>query len=314
MPPVYIIIVNYKRWEDTIDCLESVFRSSYTKFKIVVVDNDSRNDSIEHLKKWIEANTSRFDPAFDAVHFHRKDIDAFTDPSPFCKLTLIQNDVNDGFAAGNNVVLRLLINEDAYFWLLNPDMVIKEDTLGELVRFSGDQPREAIIGGQVRALSGNQELLYYGGGKLNYMSATTTMVTKTSLIPRLDYISGGCLFAHTSNLKRTGLLPEMYFVYWEDSDWCHWARKNGSTFPVCTTAICYDKISTAIGRGFMADYYYARNGLLFTWHYQRKKLPFVVFFNGIRFLKRLLTGRGKRAKGILRGTMDFFKVKRHETK
>jgi GT2 family glycosyltransferase len=133
------------------------------------------------------------------------------------------------------------------------------------------------------------------------------MIQKENAIPKLDYISGACLFTHTSNLRKIGLLPEKYFLYWEETDWCYLARQSGCQFYVCHTAICYDKISTVIGKSFMADYYYMRNGLLFISKYRSKNIPFVIFFAGIRFMKRVITGQWKRANGVLKGMRDFLK-------
>ena len=57
MPRVYIIILNYKKWEDTIECLETVFRSRYDDFTVFVIDNDSQNNSLKHLFHWAAHHT-----------------------------------------------------------------------------------------------------------------------------------------------------------------------------------------------------------------------------------------------------------------
>ncbi|ADY73995.1 glycosyl transferase family 2 [Desulfurobacterium thermolithotrophum DSM 11699] len=53
-PKVYIIILNYNGWADTIECLESVLRNDYPNYQVIVVDNNSPNDSMEYIKKWAE--------------------------------------------------------------------------------------------------------------------------------------------------------------------------------------------------------------------------------------------------------------------
>ncbi len=317
MPPVYIIIVNYKNWQDTRECLESVFHSSYTKFSVIVIDNDSRNNSLEHLMEWATNKGSvalASSQSFHFTFFEKKDLNDLIDPVTLPRLTFIQNDTNSGFAAGNNLALSFLKDQDAYFLLINPDTVVKEDTIEELVKFAAQYSPNAIIGARILSFSGNHELLFYGGATINFMTSTITPVRKGSISPQLDYIHGACFFTHTSNLKRVGLLPERYFLYWEESDWCYRARQLGCRCYVCPTAICYDKISTVIGRGFMADYYYVRNGLLFISKYRKKNLPFVLFFNVTRFFKRVFTGKWKKAGGVFKGTVDFFKMKRDETK
>ena len=51
---IYIIIVNYSGWKDTIECLESIYNSHYTNFQVIVVDNASPNNSIIKIKNWAE--------------------------------------------------------------------------------------------------------------------------------------------------------------------------------------------------------------------------------------------------------------------
>jgi GT2 family glycosyltransferase len=54
-PKIYIIILNYNGWADTIECLESVLRNDYPNYQVIVVDNNSPNNSMEYIKTWAEA-------------------------------------------------------------------------------------------------------------------------------------------------------------------------------------------------------------------------------------------------------------------
>jgi len=54
LPKVYIIILNYNGWADTIECLESVLRNDYPNYQVIVVDNGSPNNSMEYIKAWAE--------------------------------------------------------------------------------------------------------------------------------------------------------------------------------------------------------------------------------------------------------------------
>ena len=53
-PKVSIIILNWNGWQDTIECLESLQRITYPNYQVVVIDNDSANNSMEYIKKWAE--------------------------------------------------------------------------------------------------------------------------------------------------------------------------------------------------------------------------------------------------------------------
>lgn len=325
-PKVYIIILNYKNWHDVVDCLESVFRLNYQNFTVMVVDNHSQNDSLGYLKKWAETDsvfTAPFIP--DTVpnlkkpiayqYYDAKQLDSRnTDLNELPRLVFIQNDKNHGFADGNNLALQLLLNEDAWIWLLNPDMMVDENALSELVNCSQRLVSKTIIGTVIKSYAPPHKTLLYGGGKINFNSATVNLIQELSDTAMLDYISGGSLFAHSSYFKDIGLLPEHYFLYWEETEWCYRAVKKGYALQICETAICYDKISTTIGKGFLADYYYTRNGLLFLSKNKKRKLPVALAFVIARFMKRVLTGKWKRAGGVYKGTMHFLLKKKHEAK
>jgi len=225
------------------------------------------------------------------------------------KLVLIQNTENRGFAAGNNIILRQLINQDAYIWLLNPDMVVEENTLGELVRFAKVQNPRSVIGAIVKYYSNPDRVHFYGGARINFNSATVEPIIKAAEVHKLDYIGGGSLFVHASHFKEIGLLPENYFLYWEETDWCYHARLKGFEMLVCPTAICYDKISTSIGKSYLADYYYTLNGLSFISKYKKRKLPVVMAASVLRFLKRAVTGQWSRSKGVMNGIVNFIKAR-----
>jgi GT2 family glycosyltransferase len=313
---VYVIILNYKNWEDVVECLGSLFRSDYQHFSAIVIDNDSRNDSLAHLMEWAQSIPYRY--------LHANDIKSESiDPATLPQLTFLQNDQNNGFAGGNNLAIRLLLQTDAYVWLLNPDMVVEEKTLSALVDFAGRHPFKSITGCAVKEYQPPHNIHLYGGGKVNFKSGTVTLIDKIEDIPEVEYISGGSLFTHTTHFKDIGLLPEDYFLYWEETDWCFRAKSMGYEMRVCTTAICYDKGSTTIGKGYLADYYYTRNGLLFLSRYtppsghkrggnrtSDNRIVFVFVF--FRLMKRIASGKWGKAKGVYKGARSFLKSRNGE--
>ena len=315
---VYIVILNYKKWQDTQECLTSLLHSSYKNFSTIVIDNDSQNDSLQHLMDWME-NVQTGLGSYPAINtqyafLKKENIDDSINPASFAQTIFIQNNINAGFAGGVNFALRFLQHMDAYVWLLNPDMVVNENTLEELIRFASLQTHQRIIGTEIRSYRGNRELLFYGGGRINFLTATIRPCKRKEDISKLDYISGGSLFTHASNFAKLGLLPEKYFLYWEETDWCYRAKQAGCQLEVCTSAVCYDKISSVIGKSFLADYYYTRNGLLFIKKYRKRNIFPALFFVSLRFLKRVITMRWKRAGGLWKGTLDFLKLQHDESK
>src|SRR3972149_512885 len=121
---VYIIILNYNNYDDTIECLESVFRINYGNYQVIVIDNASTNDSMANILSWTEGN-SHFKPVKEnrVLAQWTKHL---TKPVKFTFLSekdlvtknygasihesqaiFIESSHNGGFAAGNNIDIRL---------------------------------------------------------------------------------------------------------------------------------------------------------------------------------------------------------------
>ena len=324
MPRVYIIILNYKKWDEVIECLETLFRSDYDQYTVIVIDNDSQNNSLNKLVEWAGNSTDFINPITGGTKNKiQKPIgySLFTDDAmdktklaTFQKLVFIENKMNRGFAGGINTILKWLLDEDAYIWLLNPDMVVAESTLKELVKFAHNVPRESVIGSVIKYYADPAKIHFYAGGRINLNAATVEMITDKKNVSQLDYISGGSFFTHAHNFSVLGLLPEDYFLYWEETDFCYRAKQQGYQLRLCETATCYDRVSTSIGKSFLSDYYYTRNGLFFLSVYKKGKVPVAIFFTIFRLLKRILSAQFDRASGMYRGLISFLKKEKHAYK
>ena len=308
MDKIYIVILNYKKWEDTAQCLDSVLASDYPDFTVFVIDNFSQNSSLEKM----------------IAYGKQKRPDQFSNPSFFTliesgqlksvfeiekppKVVFVQNKENKGFASGNNVVLQHIRQKNAYIWLLNPDMVIETGTASALWNTAEKANFRSIIGATIKYYENKDKVHFYGGAKINLSTATIHFINHKADIASLDYISGGCLFCHATHFSTIGLLPEEFFLYWEETVWCHKAKQLGYQLVVSLEAICYDKISTTIGKGFLSDFYYTRNGLTFISRYQPNKIAIVMAATFIRMGKRVVKGEWSRAHGVLQGVVSFIK-------
>ncbi|WP_205503243.1 glycosyltransferase family 2 protein [Rufibacter psychrotolerans] len=316
---VYIVIVNYKRWTDTMECLESLLRSTYSHFRVVVIDNDSQNNSVQHLADWAAGKQAFTCPNPRLQHLFssprkqeltfctltEEELEAVDVSAPAPLLTLVQARNNHGFAAGNNLFLKKLLTTESYVWMLNPDMVVEEDTLRHLVACAQHQPAKVILGSRVKSYEAPTHTLNLGAGKINSYTGTVSMVHSASEQAEIDYISGGALFTSAASFRDLGLMEESFFLYWEETEWCYRAKRQGYRLQVCEDAVVYDKISTSIGRGYLAEYYYTLNALRFTHRNLRGKVPFVVASNLIRVAKRTALFKFDRAKAVVMATRDF---------
>jgi GT2 family glycosyltransferase len=301
---IYVVILNYKNYEDTIECLSKILQSSYYNNQIVIVDNQSGNDSLKHISEWIEKEVADFGD-FKPVY------ERFYEDEPFikskAKIILIQAGGNNGFACGNNIVLSKLAALDCFVFLVNPDIVISTDTLSVLYHFALSSPLRSVIGCSIMNYH-TKALKYYGTVKLNHLSGTVTEIRNIGA-EKIDYICGGATFFHSLALREIGLLPEDYFLYWEDAEWGYRAQKKNYILIPCVNAIVYDKGATSIGRGYLAEYYYTRNALIF--HRKIGKQVSTIILSNIffRLPKKLLLGQFNRAKAVIDGTFDFISKK-----
>lgn len=316
---VYIVIVNYNGWNDTIECIESLLRSSYNNFKIFVIDNKSPNDSLAKIKQWAGGDLPYYYQKHNALHHvfnkqrsHTLSYKSYKETEFLAtdlqdvaeKLTIIEAEENNGFAAGNNIVLRKLLHQDACVWLLNPDMVAENDTLEKLLNCHAQNPK-AIHGTPVKSYYNPEEFLNFGCGRVNSLTGTISFISQENQIPELEYISGGSLFTHASSFRDIGLLEEGYFLYWEETDWCFKARNAGYSLLLCKDVFVYDKISTSIGKGYLAEYYYTLNSLKFFKKYKGAYIPLVLSSNLLRLAKRVFSKEMTRAKAIVVATKDY---------
>lgn len=308
---VYIVILNYKNWSDVKECILSILDSTYSAYKIIVLDNASGDQSLQKLETWVkieklwakaDINESGFLSTLNEKQLNPQVV------SELKKITLIQNLRNEGFAAGNNVILKHLRKEDAYVWLLNPDMVVATETLQELVSFTNLQTSRCITGAVLKKYDNPSEIYLYGGGRINWRTATISFITSVDELDKIDYLNGSCIFLHASHFETLGLLPDKYFLYWEETAWCYNAKRAGYKINVCLTAICYDKISATIGKSYLSDFYYTRNGLLFVQEYSKSNLKYAKLAALLRIGKRFITGQFGRARGSIAGLKAFYKM------
>ncbi|WP_456480614.1 glycosyltransferase family 2 protein, partial [Nautilia sp.] len=223
----------------------------------------------------------------------------------YYSLVFIQNEENKGFAAGNNKALELLLNEkkEGFIFLLNPDMVLTQDTISNLVECAVD--KNAVYGLNVFDYHNPDQLLFKGGASLTPYG-TIRFIKKAKDFEKLDYISGGAFFTHIENFRKVGLLPEEYFLYWEETDWCVKARKVGIKLKVCENAKCFDKGGVSIGRGsFLSEYYYTLNSLKFHKKYFPTKVKKIKIFSFARIAKRIIKGKFLLVKAIIKALKDF---------
>jgi len=331
---VYIVILNWNGWKDTIECLESVFRLNHDNYKVVVCDNNSSDCSLEHIKAWadgkldayVKENTTlrshSFPPIAKAVPYmqysrQEAELGGCTDDVNV-PLILIQTEANLGFAGGNNVGLRYILkkNNFDYVWLLNNDTVVSKSALTELIGTIENKPHIGMCGsllidyhqpGYIQAAGGAFDMRLARGVHLQSGIPVTTPISETKLSEQLSYVVGASMLVTRSFLETVGLLCEDYFLFFEEIDWAMRSRDHYS-LTIATTSHVYHKEGTSIGKpkdNSRSFYLYQLNRLRFTSRFYRKNILVVSLHIVGHAIKAILFGRGAMAFASLRAVTYF---------
>jgi GT2 family glycosyltransferase len=200
-------------------CLSSLLSQTYTRSRLLVVDNASTDDSVAMVR-------------------HR-----------FPQVEVLQNQSNLGFAAGVNVGLAQCTGDVAV--LLNQDTQLREDCLESLVHAMEADSAVGITG--CKLLYADGSTLQHAGGVLSYPLAIGAHRGRGELDrghydrkPDVDFVTGAALAVRSDVLQEIGLLDEGFFFYYEDADLCLRAREAGYRVIYAPAAVGIHHEGTAV--------------------------------------------------------------------
>ncbi len=239
-PHVSIIILNWNGWKDTIECLESVLKLDYPNFHVILIDNNSADDSADKISCWAEGKRQEpIETSYPEVinPLEKKPL-AFVvaDLSEYgqieiakqnAKLLFFKSNSNLGFAVACNRGMKIATNyyQSDYFFLLNNDTVIKKDVLANLITILENDKSigaaQATIynyfnPGQIDNAGGR--ILFWGQTKY-YRKIDPTEVREIS------FINGCALCVRTDITTKLGPLSEKYFFGEEDFEFSYRLNK-----------------------------------------------------------------------------------------
>lgn len=243
-PLVYIILINWNGLKDTLDCLKSLQKIDYKNFKVVVVDNGSKNNEASKIK------------------------------TSYPKVILIKNSRNEGFCGANNQGMKLAMKKGSrYVMLLNNDTVVAKNFLSELVSWAESHNKTGVVNPKI--LYFNSEKVWAMGGSLNPVISIPRMIGqgkpgsdfKNEIYP--DFASGCCMLIPRIVIKKVGYLDEKYFAYYDDNDYSYRVKAAGFKIVVIPSSVIWHKVSQSTFQkslkkiGTIQSYLLARNGLVF---------------------------------------------------
>ena len=287
IPKVFIIIVNWNGESDTLECLESLKNNDYPNYEVVIIDNGSKE---------------KFQ---------------VSDP----KIKVIYNKKNLGFSGGSNVGIKYALENKAdYILLLNNDTVVSNNFLSKMVKVAESDNNYGIIGPKI--YFPDSKKIWFAGGKINWLYNKGTMRGFNEIdhnqydkpeIQETDYITGCCALVKREVVEKIGLMPEEYFLYYEDTDWSLSAQKHGYKCVFAPEAVIYHKGSkSTVAESSSYIYYHIRNGLILAKKYAPWYIKPFVYLDIIWRIKKQLIKYiffpKKRiwAKYILLGIKDFY--------
>lgn len=288
MPELAVILVNYRRPHDTIECISSLRLSTYADFDIVLIDNASHDGSVEAIL------------------------------ARFPDLHVIRHEQNLGFAGGNNAGLRLSLRERyRFFLLLNNDTVVDASLLGALVSTAHRRPDAGVIGAKIYFHDRPDHLWFAGGlynkrsGAVSHRGMNEQDTGRYDTLSTCDYVTGCCLLIRREVLERVGLLDESLFAYYEDCDYS--LRTRAARFAVLyqPTARLWHKVSsTAQWDSPLYHYFTLRNRLMLLRKHSTfaaifPGLPLLIYSYGRQFLRLAIRIRSTRClRAAWMGTID----------
>ena len=265
---VYIVIVNWNGWRDTLECLESILKNNYTNYQIIICDNASTDNSINEIKKWANSKKNKISINIIQAQNLKKKSSLITKDT---LVTIIKTGGNLGFSGGNNTGIKYILNkkEDCFIWLLNNDTTIDRGALTALVEKCQKDPNIGICGSKlinyfdrniIQACGGARYFKWLGiqknigSGFIKKLELTEDYVEK-----RADYIIGASMLFSSAFFKKIGLLDESYFLYFEELDLAE-RIKGEYKLGYASKSIVFHKEGSSVNKktSYLSSYYLSR--------------------------------------------------------
>jgi GT2 family glycosyltransferase len=200
------VVLNYRNYRDTVECVRALEKLDYTNFEIAIVDNDSRNESEQVLRE------------------------------TFGTHTIIQAGANRGYAAGNNVGVRSVLERGSkYVVILNNDTLVKPDFLTRMTTFAASHPEAGLLGALIMREDGRPDRMsarripplaeiFWNRGPGKWFGTHAGLQARAYYESfaefdgptEVEIVSGSCMLLRSQLLDEIGLFDEATFLFWEE--------------------------------------------------------------------------------------------------
>jgi len=280
-----IISVNFNQPQVTIDFLKSVkLNTDDVGIELILVDNGSREDH--------------------GADFVRE----------YPGLIYIRSEENLGFAGGNNLGIKVATGD--YLLLLNNDTEITANLIPVLSAELERNPEIGMISPLLLFYDSPDVIQYAGFTKMNYLTCRNSGIGSMEINKgqydnhsrETAYCHGAAMMCRKADLETVGLMDDLFFLYYEELDWCEKFIRAGKKIWFTGRTRVYHKESMSVGKdSSIKTYFMTRNRMLFI--RRNTSLLNTVFFSlyyiGIASPKQIFLylrkGRKDLIKWVIRG-------------
>lgn len=236
---VSIITINYNQTQITCELLRSLNALTYPNYEVIVVDNGSTENPEQIIKQ------------------------------QFAHVQVIVSPTNLGFSGGNNLGMKHAKGD--YFFLVNNDTELTPNCIEQLLAMYQKVPNLGIVCPKIRYFEDTQPIQYVGYTPLNPITARNHTIGQYepdtgqyNQATPTPYAHGAAMMVSRQAVEKAGMMPEEYFLYYEELDWSEQMKRAGYKIYVEPNATVFHKESVSTGKDSpLKTYYLTRNRILF---------------------------------------------------
>ena len=292
-PVISIITVNFNGLQDTLELCRSVKdQVKSISYDLIVVDNGSKVDEASQIKQiypWVQ---------------------------------VIRSEKNLGFSGGNNMGIRQAKGD--FIFLLNNDTYLPDESIHNLVDTLKSNKNLAAVSPKIKFAWSPFAIQFAGFTPLSAITLRNKTIGfgesdngQYNQFRQTPLLHGAAMMVKRHIIEEVGLMPELYFLYYEEIDWCTTMTEHGYILgyePKCTV---FHKESRSTGQNSpLRSYYLTRNRLLFAWRHRSGFTKWLsigyqsLIAIPIHTIKFLLKGNTANAIALLEGLTAFIQLKK----
>lgn len=238
-PLVSIITVNFNKASVTCELLDSLKKITYPNIEVIVVDNASTLEPPDAIKQ--------------------------KHPG----IIFVQNPINYGFAAGNN--FGIMCARGKYILLLNNDTIVTPDFIEPMVQFFETHSKVGAISPKIRFYYNPDIIQYAGFNPINKHTLRNSAIGynqkdigQYNTSCETAFAHGAAMMLPLEVIKQVGMMSYIYFLYYEEADWCERIKRAGYSIWFIHNSLIYHKESVSTGKSSMLKtYYLSRNRIVY---------------------------------------------------